>query len=142
MNLLTFVQNNPDLVTLVVGAVGGLIWKRGKDTKASDLWDTLMKLAYQSFPRLYNDKRLYDDVYVREQITKTIWSGLTRLGIPKNAAVSALVDEVVEHAHGELAEKVFAFHVGNLKAPLEGTAETLKTLPQEVPVVAGEVTAT
>lgn len=139
MNLLSFVKENPDLVTLLVGSVVGVFWKKGKSVKAADMWELLLKLGYQEFPKLYKSARLYDDVYVREQITKAIWAGLNRLSMPKNAATMALVDEAVEHIHGELAQKLFDFHVGNLKTPLEETAKVLATIPQEVPIVAGEV---
>ncbi len=125
MTIFDFISKNPDLVTLVVGTIGGLIWKRGKNVKADDLWDTLLQLGRQSFTRLLQDKRLYEDDYVREIITKTIWSGLTRLGVPKSEATLRLVGEAVEHVKGELAIAVMKHHFGRLTTSLEATREKL-----------------
>jgi hypothetical protein len=134
MTILNFIENNPDLVTLLVGTIGGFIWKRGKNTKSNDLWETLLKLGRQAFPLLLKDKRLYDDAYVRETISKTIWAGLTRLKVPKTDATMALVDEVMEHIVGELAEKVMDYHLGRLEKPLKDTLDIIKALPEDKPI--------
>lgn len=139
MTIVDFITNNPDLVTVVVGAVTGLIWKRGKGIKMDDLWETLLQVGRQAFPHLLRSAKLYDDAHVREVISKTIWAGLTRLGVPKNEAVMKLVDEAVEHVVGELAQKVLEYHFGQLKTvaipALEGALDKLKSAPQDAPIV-------
>jgi hypothetical protein len=134
MNLANFVMNNWDSILAVGGLLG--LWKHGK-TKAlgrEDLWDTLLQLARQAFMQLLRDKRLYEDAYVRQVITKTIWSGLERLCVPKSNFVVKLVDEAVEHAVGELAAMVFRHNAGELVKATQGAADAFKGLPQEVPI--------
>ncbi len=127
MTITDFITNNPDLVTLVVGTVTGIIWKKGKLNQTENLWETLLLVGRQAFTKLLQDKRLYDDAYVREVISKTIWAGLTRLNVPKNSSTMKLVDEAVEHVHGELAEMVMAYHLGQLERPLKAAADKLDT---------------
>jgi len=132
MTILNFIENNPDLVTLIVGAITGLVYKRGKGVKLDDLWETLLQVGRQAFPVLMRDAKLYDDTHVREVITKTIWAGLTRLGVDKgNPTVSKLIDEAVEHIHGELAAMVLKYHLSQLEKPLQGAADALKKLPED-----------
>jgi hypothetical protein len=130
MSLINTIANNPDfaaVVTAGLGYVGRLLWKKGKDAQINDLWDTLLQLGRQAFPLLLRDKRLYDDAHVRETVSKAIWSGLTRLSVPKNATTMKLVDEAVEHVVGELAAKVVEYHFSRLVPKLEETAEALRT---------------
>jgi hypothetical protein len=137
MSLIGNLASNPDvavLVTAVVGAIGKAIWNKGKKSKEDDLWETLLRIGKQAFPILLKDKRLYDDAHVRETISKTIWSGLTRLSIPKNEIVMRLVDEAVEHIVGELAEKVMDYHLGRLEKPLKDTLDIIKALPEDKPI--------
>lgn len=134
MSLIGTIASNPDYATAgvaIAGYLGRLLWKRAKALTESELWDTMLKVAHQAFPRLLNDSRLYDDAYVREVITKTIWAGLTRLSVPKNQAAMDLVADVVEHAVGELAMMVTQYHFGKLTAALGATAAEFKKLPED-----------
>lgn len=126
MSLLEFVSKNPDLVTLVVTTVGGLIWHRGRSLKLSDLWDTLLKLGHQALPVLLSDPKLFDDEYVRSKISAAIWKGLERLKVPRNATTEKLVDEATEHIKGELAEQLWKLQMGKFVETSEQTLDILK----------------
>lgn len=112
MSLVNFITANPDLVTLVVGTVVGLVWRKDKQTKQSDRWDLLLQLGRQLLPKLLADARLYDDAYVRSKLREYMVDGLTRLKVPMNPIISDLVDEAVEHIHGELAGLVMQHNLG------------------------------
>lgn len=137
MSLVGTITSNPDFAALVsagVAYLGKQLWNRAKEKTEGDIWDTALKVAYQAFPRLLNDPKLYDDEHVREVITKTIWKGLERVGVPRNPTIEKLVAEVVEHAVGELATKVMDYHFGRLQKPLQGTLDALKKLPDDKPI--------
>ena len=131
MEIVNALLNHPDTVALILGTLGGLIWHRGKKSAADDLRDTLLKVGRQAFTKLLTDPRLYDDAYVREQISKAIWAGLTRMGVKKTPGVMKLVDEAVEVIHGELAEKVMDYHLSKLQKPLQGAADAISKLPED-----------
>ncbi len=138
MSLVTAALDNPDVAALITAGasyLGRILWKKGKKAQIDDLWETLLQVGRQAFPVLWKSARLYDDAYVRETISKTIWAGLTRLSIPKNETTMKLVDEAVEHVVGELAAMVMKYHLGQLEKPLKATLEDLKKLPGEVPIV-------
>ncbi len=137
MKTVDFVTNNWDSIIAVVTVIGGWAWKKAHGQKADDLWDTLLQLGRQALPGLLRDAKLYDDAHVRETISKTIWAGLTRLKVPKNTATLKMVDEAMEHIVGELAAKVMDHNLGEFIKVQGKTAETLKGLPQEVPVIEG-----
>jgi hypothetical protein len=132
MSLLGSLANNPDVAVLVSGLVGYLgkqLWNKAKEKTHGEIWDTALKVAYQAFPKLFSDPKLYDDDHVREVISRTIWKGLARIEIPKNATTEKLVAEVVEHAVGELALMLWKHNFGETQKRLEATVEKLDTLP-------------
>src|SRR5689334_21533865 len=112
MNVLNFITNNWDAIVTRGGLVGRLVWHRGKQTKLSDLWDTLLKLGHQALPALLSDPRLFDDPYVRERIKDAKWRGLELLGAKKTPTITKLVDEAAEHIKGELAEHLWKMQMG------------------------------
>jgi hypothetical protein len=106
MSLIDFASNHYDDLIAAGGLIVGLIWHRGKQVKLSDLWDTMLKIGAQLLPRLLADPNLHDDAYVRAKINGFIWAGLERLGQKHSPALDKLVDEAVEHIHGDLAAKL------------------------------------
>lgn len=136
MSLITTALNNPDFAVLFsagAGYLGRLLWKKAKSLTESELWDTMLKVAYQAFPKLFQDPKLYDDEHVRKVITDTIWAGLARLEVQKNATTLKLVADVVEHAVGELALMVTQHHFGTFIEKQKQTVDILKTAT-ETPV--------
>lgn len=126
MSLVNFITSNPDLVALVVTTVGGLIWQRGKKTKENDRWDVLLQLGRQVIPRLLADSKIFDDEYVRSKLRAYMVDGLQRLKVPMSPVVSDLVDEAVEHIHGELAQKLTEYHLNEFIKVQSKTAEMMK----------------
>jgi hypothetical protein len=125
MSLVNFITANPDLVGLIVTTIGGLLWHRGQKTKENDYWETFMKIGRQILPRLLQDKRIYNDAWVREELTSAIFAGLARLKIPRNTLTESLVAEAVEHLHGELAELLTTHHLDEFIKVQGKTAEVL-----------------
>jgi hypothetical protein len=123
MNLLNFIVKNPDLVSLVVGTAVALVWHKGKKQTESDRWDVLLQLGRQLLPKLLKDARLYDDAYVRSKLREYMVDGLTRLKVPMNPIISDLVDEAVEHVHGELAQMVMKYNLDQYIKVSEKTVE-------------------
>lgn len=126
MNALNFIKDNPDLVTLVIGTVVGLVWRKDKKAKESDRWDLLLQLGRQLLPKLLADVRLYDDAYVRAKLREYMVNGLTRLKVPMNPIISDLVDEAVEYVHGELAEKLISSGLDQFIKVQSKTADILE----------------
>jgi hypothetical protein len=126
MNLLNFAAQHWDDITAAGALITGLLWHRGKKLRLDDLWDTLMQLGRQVLPKLLNDPHLYDDAYVRAKLNTAIWAGLERLKVPHSQTVEKLVDEVVEHLHGELAEKLWNANLGAAVDKLQKTSDGLK----------------
>jgi hypothetical protein len=127
MNALNFVVNNWDAVALIAGTLYGLVHHTNKKQTASDRWDVLLALGRQLVPKLLADARLYDDQYVRSKLRQYMIDGLTRLKVPMTPKISDLVDEAVEHIHGELAEKLTEYHLGEFIKVQGKTAEILAT---------------
>jgi hypothetical protein len=102
MSIVNWATENPKDALFVVSAIAGWLYHKARGEKADDLWETALKLGKQVLPKLMQDARLYDDAYVNAQIRKTIVAGLARLNLK---LPDALIDEAVEHIHGELAEQ-------------------------------------
>jgi hypothetical protein len=109
MSIVNWATENPKDALFVVSAIAGWLYHKARGEKADDLWETALKLGKQVLPKLMQDARLYDDAYVNAQIRKTIVAGLARLNLK---LPDALIDEAVEHIHGELAEQVMAHNLG------------------------------
>jgi hypothetical protein len=107
--MMNWITHNPDAAFAIVTTIGAWLYHKARGQKADDLWDTAMKLGKQVLPKLMQDARLYDDAYVNAEIRKAIVAGLSRL---KLKLPDALIDEAVEHIHGELAEQVMAHNLG------------------------------
>lgn len=125
MSLVNWISSNPDAALAVVTTFGAWLYNKARGRKADDLWDTVLKLGKQVLPKLMQDAKLYDDAYVNEQIRKAILAGLARLKVPENKLTLALVDEAVEHIHGELAEMVMRY---NLDRYIEVSSKTIAEL--------------
>jgi hypothetical protein len=109
MSIVNWASENPKDALFIVSAVVGWLYHKARGQKSDDLWDTAMKLGKQVLPKLMQDARLYDDAYVNAEIRKAIVAGLSRL---KLKLPDSLIDEAVEHIHGELAEQVMAHNLG------------------------------
>jgi hypothetical protein len=111
MTLMNWINENPSTAFAVASGLVGWLYHKARGQKADDLWETALKLGKQVLPKLMQDAKLYDDAYVRAEIRKAILAGLARLKLPENKLTLALVDEAVEHVHGELAEQVMKYHL-------------------------------
>lgn len=107
MSLVDWISSNPDTAVTIVGGVAAYLWNKARGRKTDDLWDTAVKLGHQAVAGLLKDPNLYDDAYVRAKLNSSIWAGLSRLGVKLNPVLEKLVDEVVEHVKGELAEQLW-----------------------------------
>lgn len=134
MMLADWIASNPDAAAAAIVTVGGFIYRKVTGKKTEDLKTTVMKIGRQVLPQLLQDAKLYDDAYVNERIRRTILAGLARLKVPESKFILALVDEAVEHIHGELAAQVVDYHLGKFIKVQSKTAEVLKTLPEDKPI--------
>jgi hypothetical protein len=125
MNLLDLAIKNPDAVILIAGALGGLIWKRGKNVAVNDLFDRLVAIARQQFPELLADPDAHTKAH--GVIERAIWRKLEKLGVKKTTQLDELVDEVIDHALGELAGKLMERDLRRVTASLKRTDAILKT---------------
>jgi hypothetical protein len=123
MSIVNWATENPKDALFVVSAIAGWVYHKARGEKADDLWETALKLGKQVLPKLMQDARLYDDAYVNAQIRKTIVAGLARLSLK---LPDALIDEAVEHIHGELAEKLTAYHLDEFIKVQKQTGELLE----------------
>lgn len=132
MSLVNWITSNPDAAVAIVGGVVTFIWNKARGKKTDDLWDTLLQLGRQAFPKLLRDAHLFDDAYVRARLNAAIWQGLERLKVKRSKLVEGLVDEVVEHLVGELASKVIDL----------GLSEYIKTSKETSGTIAAHLKAT
>lgn len=109
MSIVNWATENPKDAVFVVSAIVGWLYHKAKGDKTDSIKETAMKLGKQVLPRLMQDARLYDDAHVKSEIRKAIVAGLERL---KLKLPDLLIDEAVEHIHGELAEQVMAHNLG------------------------------
>lgn len=121
--MINFVAHNWDTIATVVTLVGGYLYNKARGRKTDDIWDTALKIGKQVLPRLLKDAKLYDDAYVNAEIRKYIVAGLTRV---KLTLPDALIDEAVEHIHGELAEMAMKYNLDRYIEVSSGTAAMLK----------------
>lgn len=126
MTLLNWISSNPDAAIGIVTTVLAYAWNKARGKKTDDLWDTLLKLGQQVIPKLLADSRIYNDAWVNGEIKKAIVAGLGRLKVPLNSATEPLVDEAVEHIHGELAAKLTEYNLGKFIKVQEKTVDELK----------------
>lgn len=126
MMLADWIASNPDAAAAALVTVGGFIYRKITGKKTEDLKTTVMKIGRQVLPKLLQDAQLYDDAYVNERIRRTILAGLARLKVPESKLILALVDEAVEHLHGELAELLMNHNLGEFIKVQSRTADILK----------------
>jgi hypothetical protein len=126
MSVLNLAVQHWDDIAAVTTLVGGWLWNKAHHRKTESLKDMLLSLGRQVVPKLLADARLYDDAWVRSRLRDYMVDGLTRLKVPMTPTVSGLVDEAVEHIHGELAEKLTAYHLDEFIKVQGKTAELLK----------------
>jgi len=132
MKLLDWIGSNPDAAIGIVTAVVGWLWHKARGEKTQDLWETLQDLALHELPSLLNDPNVQQNA--REVITKSVWTGLNRLGIKKSATVDKLVPEVVEWGMARLAEQLCKRYFDALTPALDKANATLKAMPADKPI--------
>jgi hypothetical protein len=126
MSIVNWATENPKDAIMIVGAVVGYLWNKAHGRKTDDIWDTALKLGKQVLPQLLKDARIYDDAYVNGEIRKYIVAGLARV---KLTMPEKLIDEAVEHIHGELAEQLMKHNLDEFIKVQSKTAEVLKAAP-------------
>jgi hypothetical protein len=125
MTLLNWIASNPDTVATVVGGAARWVYNKARGRKSDDLWDRLIAVARQQFPKLLADPNAHANAH--KVVEDALWSKIERLGIKKTAVLDKLVDEIVDHALGELAGKLMERDLGKYISTSKATVEILKT---------------
>ena len=126
MKLVELALAHWDDIVAVGGLVAGVLWHRGKGAKLDDLWDRLLAVARQKFPALLADPNAH--AHAHGVLEDALWSKIEKLGIKKNAALDKLVDELIDHALGELAVKLTDRDLARINRSLTQTVDVLKTV--------------
>jgi len=106
MSLVSLALEHSEDIIAIGALVGGLLFNRSRKASEDDLWELMLKVGNQMFPRLLADPRLHDDEYVRGQIVEGIWSGLERFKVKRTKARELLVMEAADYVKSELAAKL------------------------------------
>jgi hypothetical protein len=125
MSLISWISSNPDAVATVVGGAALWIYNKARGKKSDDLWDRLLAVARQQFPKLLADPKAHENAH--KVVEDALWAKIERLGIKKTPVLDKLVDEIVDHALGELAGKLMDRDLSKYIETSKRTVEILKT---------------
>jgi hypothetical protein len=125
MSLLSWITSNPDAAVALVGGTAMWVYNKARGRKTDDLWDRLIAVARQQFPKLLADPKAHENAH--KVVEDALWSKIERLGIKKTPVLDKLVDEIVDHALGELAGKLMDRDLSKYIETSKRTVEILKT---------------